>query len=343
MKSAKTLCPAASPTLCPMTSGHLSNDPLVNQHSSERLLNEANSRPRISWRGIFAGVVTGIAVQVTLSLLGVAIGAGTIDTAGGLALSAVIWGALSLLISAFLAGYTAVRAGNQALVTRGQFTGLLTGFLMMLALTLFLSNVVRGLAGTASNVIGSVASGAATAATAAGSAAAGNPGTQDAAQSLLGALNPDSIGQIIGEASPGLSEEQSTAAARVVSGIITRASNDLGENLGNVSNLNDFVTNRVNNIQNALSGPEFVTRLTRQGLTQQQAQATQTAIVAQAKKVQQQATDAAEAAARIARQAAITAAWGSLLAAGLVIGASVMGGHRAASTREKIRDAAQKS
>ncbi|WP_133161862.1 hypothetical protein [Deinococcus koreensis] len=326
-----------------MTSGTYSNDPLANQNASERLLNEANSRPRISWRGIFAGVVAGIAVQVALSLLGVAIGAGTIDTAGGLALSAVIWGALSLLISSFLAGYTAVRAGNQALVTRGQFTGLLTGFLMMLALTLVLSNVVRGLVGTASNVIGSVATGAANAATAAGSAAAANPGTQDAAQSLLGSLNADTIGQIIGEASPGLSEEQSTAAARVVSGIITRAGNDLGENLGNVSNVSDFVTNRVNNIQNALSGPEFVTRLTRQGLTQQQAQATQTAIVAQAKRVQQQATDAAEAAARIARQAATTAAWASLLAAGLIIGASVLGGHRAASTREKIRDAAQKS
>jgi len=34
----------------------------------------------------------------------------------------------------------------------------------------------------------------------------------------------------------------------VVSGIVTRASNDLGNNLGNVTNLSDFVTDRVNNI-----------------------------------------------------------------------------------------------
>ena len=52
----------------------------------------------------------------------------------------------------------------------------------------------------------------------------------------------------------------------MVSGIITRAINDLGNNLGSVTNLSDFVTNRVNNIQKALSGPEFVTRLKRQGL-----------------------------------------------------------------------------
>ena len=197
--------------------------------------------------------------------------------------------------------------------------------------------------GTASNVIGSVATGAASATAAAGTAAANNPGTQDAASSLLSGLNADSIGQIIGDASPGLSDAQSTAAAKVVSGIITRASNDLGSNLGNVSNIGDFVTNRVTSIQKALSGPEFVTRLMRQGLSQSQAQATQTAITAQAKKLQDQATQAAEATARIARQAATTAAWGSLLAAGLIIDASTFGGNQAASTRRKISATAEKS
>jgi len=123
-------------------------------------------------------------------------------------------------------------------------------------------------------------------------------------------------------------------AANVVSGITTRVSN----NLSDVSNLGDFVTNRVNNIQKAQSGQEFVTRLQRQGLSQSQAQATQSAITAEAKKVQQQATDAAAAAARIVRKVATTAAWGSLLAAGLVIGLATVGGNRAASTRRKIDD-----
>jgi hypothetical protein len=311
-------------------------------NASERLLNEANSRPRVNWPGVFAGVITGVAVQLVLTFLGVAIGAGAVSDAGGLAVSALVWTALSLIVSAFLAGYTAVRAGNQELATRGQFTGLITGFLLLLATSLVVGNTLLGAARGASSVVSSVVGGAASATAAAGSAAAGDPATQNAAQSLLGSLNADSIGQIIGDASPELSEAQSTAAAKVVSGIITRASNDLGKNLGDVTNLRDFVTGRVNSIQAALSGPQFVTRLQRQGLSQAQAQATQTAIVAQAKQVQQQAADTAAAAERIARKTASTAAWGSLLAAGLIIGLSVLGGNQAASTRRKITGEAQR-
>lgn len=304
--------------------------------TSERLLNEANSRPRVNWPGVFAGLLAGVTLLVVLGTLGVAFGLSTANSLGSFGTGAIIWTALTVLISAYLAGYTAVRAGNQGLASRGQFTGLVTGMLMTLALTLFLSNLVSGLVGSATSAIGSVASGAVSATAAAGSAAAANPGTQNAASSLLGSLNPDTLGQIIGDASPELSQAQSTAAANVVSGIITRASNDLGNNLGNITNLSDFVTNRVNNIQKALSGPEFVTRLKRQGLSQAQAQATQTAIVDQAKQVQQQATQAAETTARIARQAATSAAWGSLLAAGLITGAATFGGNQAASTRRKI-------
>ena len=298
----------------------------------ERLLNEANSRPRVNWPGVLAGLLAGVTLLVVLGTLGVAFGLSTANSLGSFGTGAIIWTALTVLISAYLAGYTAVRAGNQGLASRGQFTGLVTGMLMTLALTLFLSNLVSGLVGSATSAIGSVASRAA----AAGSAAAANPGTQNAASSLLGSLNPDTLGQIIGDASPELSRAQSTAAANVVSGIITRASNDLGNNLGNITNLSDFVTNRVNNIQKALSGPKFVTRLKRQGLSQAQAQATQTAIVDQAKQVQQQATQAAETTARIARQAATSAAWGSLMAADLIIGAATFGGNQAASTRRKI-------
>ncbi|MFC4456066.1 hypothetical protein [Deinococcus sonorensis] len=304
--------------------------------SDDRLLNEVNSRHRVSWPGVFAGLVAGITTLSVLSALGVAVGASNANSLGNLATGALIWTAISVIISAYLAGLTAVRAGNQQLASRGQFTGLITGMLMTALLTLFLSNVISSLLGTASNVVGSVASGAASVASSATSAAANNPGTQDAASSLLSGLNADSIGQIIGDASPDLSEAQSTAAAKVVSGIITRASNDLGSNLGNVSNLGDIVTNRVNNIQKALSGPEFVTRLQRQGLSQQQAQATQTAIVQQAKQLQQQASDAAAAAERIARKTASTAAWGSLLTAGLIIAFATLGGHQAASRREKL-------
>src|SRR4051812_31079644 len=63
---------------------------------------------RVSWGAVFAGLAIGLAVQILLSLLGVAIGASTIDplrgdTPGkGIAAGAGIW----LLISGLISTYT---------------------------------------------------------------------------------------------------------------------------------------------------------------------------------------------------------------------------------------------
>ena len=130
-------------------------------------------------------------------MLGVAFGLSTASSLSNFGTRTIIWTTLTVLISAYTAGYTAVRAGNQGLASRGQFTGLVTGMLMTLALTLFLSDLVGGLVGSATSAIGSVASGAASV-----TAAAANPGTQNAASSLLGSLNPGTLGQIISDASP---------------------------------------------------------------------------------------------------------------------------------------------
>lgn len=69
---------------------------------------------RVSWGAIFAGVIVTIVIQLTLTLLGVAIGAGTIDPlqesnpAHGLAMGSAVWllvtGLVSLFIGAFVAG-----------------------------------------------------------------------------------------------------------------------------------------------------------------------------------------------------------------------------------------------
>ncbi|WP_407572888.1 hypothetical protein [Deinococcus altitudinis] len=84
---------------------------------SERALNEANSKHRISWAGIFVGLITGVTLLVVLGTLGVAIGASTANSLTGLGIGAIIWTALTVLISAYMAGYTAVRAGNQGLAS----------------------------------------------------------------------------------------------------------------------------------------------------------------------------------------------------------------------------------
>lgn len=287
------------------------------------LIERGSIKERIDWVGIIAGLVVGIVTQLALTLLGVAIGAATIDTASGLAWSTIIWLAVSIAISAWLAGLTASRAVGYLTPAQGRFNGLITGMLLALATTLLVSNALTS--GVRAAV--GLATGAASAATAAGSAAANSGALQsDPVQSILSGLNPQNIAQIVAQNSPNLNERQATAATNVITNIVNRASNDIGNNLSNISNLGDIVTNRVKSIQNALTGPQFVTRLQNAGLSQASAQATATAIGEQVNQLQQQATNAAQAAERIARKTASTAGWSALLALGLILGFATLGG-----------------
>lgn len=78
---------------------------------------------RISWGAVFAGVLIALVVQMLLSLLGLAIGLGTIDPMTennpftGLATGALIWWVVSMLISLFIGG-----------VASGRLSGILTSF-----------------------------------------------------------------------------------------------------------------------------------------------------------------------------------------------------------------------
>jgi hypothetical protein len=70
---------------------------------------------RISWGAVFAGVVVALVVQLILSLLGLAIGFGSINPMteanpfAGLGTGALIWWVVSMLISLFLGGLAAGR------------------------------------------------------------------------------------------------------------------------------------------------------------------------------------------------------------------------------------------
>ncbi|MBZ9750661.1 hypothetical protein K7W42_07275 [Deinococcus sp. HMF7604] len=278
---------------------------------------------RINWTGVIAGLAVGVVTQLSLSALGVAFGAAYANSAGNLAMGTIIWMAISLVISSWLAGLTAARAAGYLTPAQGRFNGLITGALLAILTTLFLSNALTAGFRAASNIVGS----AATAVGNAGSAAANNNlGQTDQVQSVLNGLDEQEIGQIIGDSAPELSQEQATAATRVVSGIVQRASRDLGTNLNDISNLGDFVKNRLDNISSALQGQDFVNRLQRQGLSQPEAQATATAISKRATEVRQQAEQTAAATERIARKTANTAAWGFLLALGVILGFATLGG-----------------
>lgn len=83
---------------------------------------------RIKWTAVFAGLVVGIAVQMVLTLLGLAIGAWSIDLRGaqpaaGIPISTGIWTGISMLISAFIGGYVTARLSGAYLRSDGLFHG----------------------------------------------------------------------------------------------------------------------------------------------------------------------------------------------------------------------------
>ncbi|GBF06516.1 hypothetical protein DAERI_090102 [Deinococcus aerius] len=295
---------------------------------------------RISWRGILAGVVMGLVTTLTIIALGLVITALTGLTLTGTGIQAGIWTAIAALVGAWAAGRTAVRASAPstrnddgiAAMTHSDatLTGLVTGGLLVLLSTLFAFNTASRLIGTATNIVGNVAGAAANAAGAAADAA-GNTTAPAGIQSFLNGIDQQDVANLIADASPNLGQEQVTAAANVVTGIFRRAQYDLGnQNLGNIT---DFASARVNAIKNALTGEQFVTRLTRQGLSQAQAEEVRTTVTNEVDRLQQQAQQLAQTAEQTARTAARNAGLAWLLGAGLTLLLAVMGARGAATHR----------
>ena len=295
---------------------------------------------RLSWAGVIAGIVVGLVVQLTLIALGTVITALTGITLSGIGIAAAIWLAISVLIAAYLAGLVAVRASAPATVDGAHgiaamtnddatLTGLVTGSLLVLLGTLLGYSALGSVTGAATSALGSVASvvpGLASSAASAASQAAQTPQGQD----IIAGFGQQDVENLIAQASPNLNQVQVTAAGNVVTGILRRATNDLG-NLSNVNNIADFVTQRTTSIKKALTGPQFITRLERQGLTQAQATEVQTSITDGINAAQKQVADTAAATARIARNTANTAGWAWLLAAGLTLLLAILGARSAAS------------
>ena len=94
-------------------------------------LNSFNVVPRkgISWRALFAGVVTILTVMFLLNLLGLVFGFGTINPTqeehpfSGLGTGSLIWWLASNIIALFAGGYVAGRVGvsfyNKSGIVRG--------------------------------------------------------------------------------------------------------------------------------------------------------------------------------------------------------------------------------
>jgi hypothetical protein len=118
----------------------------------------------VSWSAIFAGVTAAIAVQLLLNLLGIGVGAATINPqqgqqAGqGLAVGAAIWFVISIIISLFVGGWIAGRLAGTPNKKEGALHGFVTWALASLVLFYLLSTAVGGLLGGAASVLGQTAS-----------------------------------------------------------------------------------------------------------------------------------------------------------------------------------------
>jgi len=154
---------------------------------------------RISWGAIFAGVVIALAVQIVLSLLGIGIGASTIDPLSeqhpgkGLGIGAAIWFVISSLIATFAGAWVAGRLSGATRTTDGTLHGVLTWaastLLTMFLLTSAVGGIIGGAAGLMSKALG----------------AAGNAASSSDAQAQLRNLgiDPDALKQQAQSVVPG--------------------------------------------------------------------------------------------------------------------------------------------
>jgi hypothetical protein len=125
---------------------------------------------RMSWGAVVAGVVVALVTQLVLNLLGVGIGAATLDPYAGAAdnpsattfsLTAGLWFALSVVVAALAGGYTAGRLSGKPSGSTAAWHGLTTWALTTLVIFYLLTSTIGGLVGGAYRTVASAMGGVA--------------------------------------------------------------------------------------------------------------------------------------------------------------------------------------
>jgi hypothetical protein len=122
---------------------------------------------RVSWGAVLAGVVLALATQLILNLIGLGIGASTLDPAGSgspsassFSIGAGIWWIFSGIVSALVGGYAAGRLAGQPKESSGGWHGLTAWALSVLLMFALLTTAVGATLGGAFWTLGSLAGGA---------------------------------------------------------------------------------------------------------------------------------------------------------------------------------------
>jgi hypothetical protein len=116
---------------------------------------------RVSWGGVFGGVLVALGFLLLMTALGLAVGISAVqpgDTdAGTLGTGAGIWAGLSLLLALFIGGWVSTRIGAIVDGTTGFFEGALVWVVSVLMMLYFASSGIGMLAGGAFNLVGGAA------------------------------------------------------------------------------------------------------------------------------------------------------------------------------------------
>jgi len=129
------------------------------------VLVEGTARPfegmKISWGGVFGGVLAGIGVLLLLSSLGLAVGISATDPrnpdGGALGTGAAIWTGLTLLIALFIAGWASTRLSMLWERTTAMFEGVLVWVLSLILILYLTASGIGLVASGAFNLMGKTA------------------------------------------------------------------------------------------------------------------------------------------------------------------------------------------
>lgn len=333
---------------------------------------------RPSWRGVLAGLVMGLIVVMAMVALALVLSSFLPFDLKGTSIAGGIYTAITALVSAFVAGYFAIKfSAPEAIFGDGTeidqkdatLTGMLTAALIVLFTTFFAMSSATSILATAGNAVGSTVSTVAKTAggvVAAGTSAAGTAaiaapeGTvqqvQQSAQEVYnkvsGNISKEDISAMIAKNTENLNEQQVTATTNVLDDMINKTQADVKEmdftSIDTWRNIDDYAKQRMASIETTLKGPELISRLQAEGLSEAQATEVRTEVmqsfneykikteqtIAQASQTVDQGLQQAE---DIARKAALYSGLFWLISALLTFIAAVMGAKNAATNHRLDR------
>ena len=113
---------------------------------------------RVSWGGIFGGVLVAVGLLLLLAALGVAVGISAVDPTqtevSKVGTGAGIWAGVSLLIALFIGGFVSTRIGATHDASTGFFAGFLVWVVSLLLVAYLAASGMSSLAGGAFSLMG---------------------------------------------------------------------------------------------------------------------------------------------------------------------------------------------